>query len=364
MLKSILSAAAIIAASAGSLQAALHAYEGFNYTTGAALNGGAGGTGEWDSAWRAGASPALTNNIAPAGLSYPGLVVSGSAVDTTNAATSIDFRDVGPYSTGDVWISFLARPEAANAVTGTNDNFFGLSVYESTDAASGSVMSISKSGNSAKWGLLAFPTNANGSGPNGTAGSTTITNAALPDIVANTTYLLVTRFHFAAGVGADTADSVSLYVNPTPGEIPASASVEYIDATSPITGGLSFDRMRLGAQNGRDWLVDEIRIGDTFADVAPAIPPNTDFVAPAGTGIEDFHVIRNNYLTGTSFAQGDANFDGAVNHRDFFLWRTEFVNAGGSLEGLNLAIPEPSTAVGALVFGLALMCKARSRRSV
>jgi hypothetical protein len=89
---------------------------------------------------------------------------------------------------------------------------------------------------------------------------------------------------------------------------------------------------------------------------------NTDFVAPAGTGIEDFQIIRNNYLTGTTFAQGDANFDGVVNHVDFFKWRTAFVAVGGNVEGLSLPIPEPSSALGAIVLGLLAHASGLARR--
>ncbi len=71
---------------------------------------------------------------------------------------------------------------------------------------------------------------------------------------------------------------------------------------------------------------------------------NTDFNNSGGTTIDDFNILRSNFLSGTTFAQGDANFDGKVDHADFYLWRTAFVTAGGSLEGLSLAIPEPSSA--------------------
>lgn len=80
---------------------------------------------------------------------------------------------------------------------------------------------------------------------------------------------------------------------------------------------------------------------------------NTDFNNSGGTTIDDFNILKSNFLSGTTLAQGDANFDGKVDHADFYLWRTVFVTAGGSLEGLSLSIPEPSSAALAGLFGLA-----------
>ena len=165
---------------AATVDAALIVYEGFDYTAGGNVTGQTGGTGPWDSAWRTGPSPAVTAKIDSSGLSYPGLEVTGLAGDSattgTTPPTSNNFRNVGPFNSGDVWFSFLAKPQAANAVNGSatvsGNNFFGLSMYESADSGAGAVMAIAKNSNTTKWGLVAFPTHATGgSGPHGT-GST------------------------------------------------------------------------------------------------------------------------------------------------------------------------------------------------
>ena len=60
--------------------------------------------------------------------------------------------------------------------------------------------------------------------------------------------------------------------------------------------------------------------------------------------------------------QGNLNSDATVDASDFLIWRTEFLNAGGTLEGLDLSsfkIPEPSSAV---LLGIGLMAFARHRR--
>ena len=79
------------------------------------------------------------------------------------------------------------------------------------------------------------------------------------------------------------------------------------------------------------------------AGIAAVLPADTDFDGMNGTDIADFHILRNNYLTGTTKTQGDANGDMLVNHLDFFLWRTDFLAAGGSMAGISFLVPEPAT---------------------
>ncbi|QDV71936.1 PEP-CTERM sorting domain-containing protein [Botrimarina mediterranea] len=70
----------------------------------------------------------------------------------------------------------------------------------------------------------------------------------------------------------------------------------------------------------------------------------TDFNMSNGTDLDDFEILRANYLTGATFEQGDANLDGTVDHEDFFMWRTDYLMLGGDPALINFqAIPEPST---------------------
>ena len=64
--------------------------------------------------------------------------------------------------------------------------------------------------------------------------------------------------------------------------------------------------------------------------------------------------------------QGNFNSDNTVNELDFLIWRTEFLNAGGSLEGLNFSfpvVPEPSSFV-LLALGFAMLLNRNRRNSV
>ena len=66
--------------------------------------------------------------------------------------------------------------------------------------------------------------------------------------------------------------------------------------------------------------------------------------AAKDTDLDDFEILRANYLTGATFEQGDANLDGTVDHEDFFMWRTDYLMLGGDPALINFqAIPEPST---------------------
>ncbi|MCO6047121.1 PEP-CTERM sorting domain-containing protein [Aeoliella sp. ICT_H6.2] len=89
----------------------------------------------------------------------------------------------------------------------------------------------------------------------------------------------------------------------------------------------------------------------------------TDFNMMDGTTIDDFFILRDNYLTGTTFSQGDANLDGIVNHLDFYLWRTDYLAAGGSLSAIQWSpVPEPATSAMLAIGGVAAMFVVRKRR--
>ena len=76
------------------------------------------------------------------------------------------------------------------------------------------------------------------------------------------TYYLVAKIEFTSG-----ADTVSLYVNPTPGlatpDVAAGAVLNIADLGTFAEIGM------IGGGSGNTSTVDEIRVGDTFADVAP-----------------------------------------------------------------------------------------------
>lgn len=246
-------AALTYAAGAGSARAAVDAYEPFNYTApGDPLNGKTGGgevgfSAPWAgapqfqigtgslSAPGAGPSPVVGNRAA-----LPTAITDGSTFPsiTRNLSTTIGTAGTTKF------LSFLLRPEGTLG-QGNAGGYFGVE--------------LRGSGPDLYVGFLNNGSNdlgMNTSGGGGDVGSGV-------DAVSGTTYLMVVRLDFVAG-----NDTATLYVNPTPGgAAPASGTVKNdIDLTNVTQLGLTAS----GA-----FSVDEIRIGDTFADVTPVPEPTT-----------------------------------------------------------------------------------------
>jgi hypothetical protein len=100
-------------------------------------------------------------------------------------------------------------------------------------------------------------------------------------------------------------------------------------------------------------------------------PPVLGDVNGNGMGGEfpaDFDPIRNNFQKMVANrTDGDLVRNGIVDFADFREWKAAFLGAGGSLEGLDLAlapnVPEPSTAMLMLLSAAALVCyQVRSMR--
>jgi hypothetical protein len=91
--------------------------------------------------------------------------------------------------------------------------------------------------------------------------------------------------------------------------------------------------------------------------------PNPDVNGMNGADLADFHIIRGNYLTVGEHSAGDVDFNGFIDHQDFFLWRSAFLGGGGSLAAINWSpVPEPTTALLLVTGGLALASARRVRR--
>ncbi|QDV74494.1 PEP-CTERM sorting domain-containing protein [Botrimarina mediterranea] len=93
------------------------------------------------------------------------------------------------------------------------------------------------------------------------------------------------------------------------------------------------------------------------------IPGDTDLSGVVD--LADLDPIRTNYsLGGLAYTDGDLNGDGDVTFADFRLWKTGFLDAGGSLEGANLgflSVPEPTSAA-LLMIAAAAFAGSRQRR--
>jgi hypothetical protein len=212
------------------------AYEGFDYPVGApntAWNGGSGFGGGW--------IPQVQGQIAAGSLSDP---TNTLATSGNRAEGNFMTRQVARGTTGsDFWVSYLMR-------RGTDSNAYsGLHIF----GGSGTYFVGEPGGGTGDNTLII-----------GNGDDSTYVSSGVP-FEANRDYFIVS--HIETGPGNDRA---TLYVNPTPGAQAPTGGVTY-SASDFIPGLPSFRFEGFGPGN-LTASFDELRIGDTYADVAPAVP--------------------------------------------------------------------------------------------
>lgn len=165
------------------------------------------------------------------------------------------------------------------------------------------------------------------------------------------TVFLVARIDYTEGV-----DPIRLYVNPRPGAPePATANASFIN-----NNVLPFTHLALTGPGGSQY--DAIRIGTTYADVAPA---TSDFQPDGGVDALDLSVWKTGFgaAEGATPIQGDSDYDGDVDGRDFLLWQRQ-LGFQKSATAANGTVPEPGTCASAC-FAVAFACEiARRLRNV
>lgn len=243
---------------AGMAQAALSAYESFNYTAGPLANGtiatGAGFTGNW----MCGTAATIGS-----GLSYPGLSVSNGSLSSAGGRQIVSLST--PLSSGTKWISFLFRA-SANGGGNVNGIFFpngnnsclwfgwGLSPYSPTQGGFG-IGSMTTTGTAVQ-------------------GATSLLAMGLGNYFSNTLVVLKIDFNTSG-----TNDTITIYTNPV---VNASAPGVSTAGTYSAFDVGTISGVGLNVQGASSILVDEIRIGDTYGDVVgnAGTPPNP----PTGVG--------------------------------------------------------------------------------
>ncbi|TWT85953.1 hypothetical protein Pla123a_07600 [Posidoniimonas polymericola] len=310
--------------------AVLIGYDGFDYPAGSLAGRGSASDPGFSTAWTQSGSNGGT--VSGAGLTYANLQTSGGAVDMSAGGTTLNFRGLdaaynNPSSTatGEFWFSYLVRP---GAYTGTP--FVGLSFY--TDPLAGDAAA------DPDFGLVARNQGGEIYGFTDLDVANHVESNVTP--TDGETALLVGRVVFGGGsnTSANNEDQIQIFVNPVLGGVEPPS-----DADGNVTA--DFQSFRIASQNGAPFVLDELRFGDSFADVTPVTPPNPDLDG-SGVGISDFEIIRDNFLTEQAHGQGDVDFSGFVDHQDYFLWRTAYLTAGGSEALINWSpAPEPGAAL-------------------
>lgn len=252
--------------------AALTAYEGVDYDNiGTDLLGKNGGFG-FDGGWASGGYNANIHDnydIAAGSLAFSNLLTSGNRVSSgaINQIGGLKRNLDTSYTDGETfYVSFLLRPEGTLQQSG----FFGIVLGLDSDGTPAGTtepeLFIGKpgAGDDDQYVLEER------GGPNQWASGTTA--------VVDQTVLLVAKVELVAG-----DDTVTLYVNPTPGEPePASGTV--------MTGSdfQTIDTVTLYSMGA--FSIDEIRFGDTFSEVTPVAneePNGAPTVAVSGGGCSD-----------------------------------------------------------------------------
>jgi hypothetical protein len=219
------------------------AHEPFDYPAASSLTAGGGGSG-WAGAWYQDGESASTGT---AGMGFTDslgnvLDASGRSADTTAGATTRSLRIFSGGLLNDVWISFLYQLPASNS------KFEGVSFYRGTQQ----VFSISN------------PSTTSTAAIHLANNLVTSTGTSTGHGIFGQTHFIVLKLTKGGGTGG--ADRVEAFIDPVLTGNPVSPA-------GTINGtNFDIDRVRIAGQDGATLLVDELRVGATFDDVAPHVP--------------------------------------------------------------------------------------------
>jgi hypothetical protein len=251
-LRGFVLASFLVSCIAGTARADLLSYEPFGYSNfGGDLQGSAGGGSlGFASPWLPGGfNASISNNydVAPGSLSFGALLTSGNRANSvsTTAIAGLTRNLAAPIGTTGTtrYYSLLLRPEGIVG-GGAFNGFFGLNL----ELAGEPELYVGKPGGGA---LSQYAIEDRGGGGQ--------VPSPFP-VVAGQTSLLVVKAEFLAN-----NDRFTLYVNPLPGgPEPLAGTVKFNSNLGTVSG---FTLYSSGA-----FSVDELRLGETFADVTPAVP--------------------------------------------------------------------------------------------
>lgn len=250
MLALLLSAVAM-----GPASAALIIYDGFDYNAGT-LAGANGGTG-WTSPWTQSGTTTVLSTVSP-GLSYNQLQVTGNAMSDTSTGAQLAYRSydtTGLMDDGNsVWFSVLY------SVSGGGDStikFFANGTHASANYQTGVGIRIdNNSGIAADFGVASFTYKGFAHGSNA--------------------HLIVGRISFSDTAGQD---RITLWVDPDLTAGTPSDGAAFDDKFGTVSAIWPEGQDAIGNEvvirGGGSYvgIFDEIRLGTSFADVAPIPEP-------------------------------------------------------------------------------------------
>jgi hypothetical protein len=319
----------LLGSAASSARGELLALEDFDYAgVGSDLSGNSGGGSfGFSDAW----SGNTSYNIASGSLNSPrdplplvGNSVSGVAYGENRGIDRTLAASLGADDTT-IYVSVAMEPRGVLG-QGAYGGWFGLALRGSTDVMIG--MNYSQ-------------------GTYGLRIADVYRSSSVAPVIGKPTFLVL-RMDFTEGV-----ESAYLYVNPQPGvPEPAAAQASEINLNFH-----SLSKLSLTGPGGSAF--DAIRIGTTYADVAPA---TSDFDGDGDVDGADLELWKTGYgkPSGATAADGDANADGRVDGADFTIWQRQ--HGFDLTPGSATAVPEPASgAMGGLAAMLAVGAARRRR---
>jgi hypothetical protein len=253
-----------------SAQATLFYTEGFNYTP-----GNLSGNDSW-----LGGSGQL--QVGSANLTYSGLADAANPGNdllvNQGAAGSMTVNFNGSAITsGSIYYSFLAE---ATTLPTANSYLTDLLPTGGTPNGSGDPLAVyvgqQVAGSQFKIGVRH---SGEGSGATYTSGSWAVLNQV---------NFFVVEYTFVG----PSADTVSLFVNPTPGGSQPTADVTLSAAGTDAANLQAIGFKANSGTSAGNWTFDTLRVGDTWADVTPAVIPEPSAVALLGFGLLGLAVWR------------------------------------------------------------------------
>lgn len=243
-------------------QARLLFYESFDYPMGNKL-GQASFTG-----------PAWENHkdqfiIVPGSLDYPGLQApSGNRLNIAATSPSLDsvrtaFGAWPCQSNGTLYVSFLLRIQSPDRIDSVGDGTPVLTIGRTSNHTELFGINLLSNKGCVQLGVLKYPSN------DFRVSSAFFSSGAGANLSADgsTTYLIVAKYEWLAGA---TNDVVSAWVNPDGIGVSEDAAAKVFTSAGPDGAGTAG---RLTLCRGPHLNIDEIRIGQTWAEVTPQRSP-------------------------------------------------------------------------------------------
>lgn len=287
----------LLSAAGCQLHASLLFYDSFNYgPSGTSL--GTAGSPTWVKNG-ASADPTVQN---VGGLTFPGLQVSsdtislqydGSGIAPAPAATDGTTLTGQPYTTGSLYYSLLLKVTAVQVGTGngfatgvnlTNGSFMaGLQTVAASAAptvgASAAPLLIRSGDQVQATGQFATTYQLGTSRTATAADRQWYTGQAFTTGAGGETVFVVLKYNFDSING----DSASLFINPTPGSAEPAAQLTVTAGTAlTLNSGIQSFFVRNNSVEPDSLLIDELRIGTTWADVTPVPEPSAALLGGCG----------------------------------------------------------------------------------